>query len=454
MKKCSNQEHKDNVAIYYCQDCKINICNKCSNYHKELFNNHIIHNLDNNKEIFIDICKEKGHLHKYEFYCKNHNQLCCVACISKLDTNGYGQHKDCDVCVIQNIKEEKKNQLMNNIKYLEDLSNNLSNTVNELKSMFNKIDERKEEIKSKIQNIFTKIRNALNERENELLLEVDNKYNDIFCNENIIKESEKLPNQIKLSLERGVLINFENDNNKNLSSILNDCINIEENISKIKLINDNIKKINLNSSIEFEFDLGEEKFEEYVSKIKTLGQLKEKNKNIDIDSLILKNPDEINKFNNLLNNQIKIKNIKLLYRASRDGMKLENIKEKINNKSNLIFLFFTGKNRIFGTYIKVKVEVKHNVNINDKDAFCFSLNNNKIYKNLISEYAIKFFNGYPIIVGNSGNGNGYYFQYNSNEINDSGLICKLKIYDFQKNNELTEGDNKFNELEIFEIYNN
>ena len=310
-------------------------------------------------------------------------------CISKLDTNGYGQHKDCDVCVIQNIKEEKKNQLMNNIKYLEDLSNNLSNTVNELKSLFNKIDERKEEIKSKIQNIFTKIRNALNERENELLLEVDNKYNDIFCNENIIKESEKLPNQIKLSLERGELINFENDNNKNLSSILNDCINIEENISKIKLINDNIKKINLNSSIEFEFDLGEEKFEEYVSKIKTLGQLKEKNKNIDIDSLILKNPDEINKFNNLLNNQIKIKNIKLLYRASRDGMKLENIKEKINNKSNLIFLFFTGKNRIFGTYIKVKVDVKHDVDINDKDAFCFSLNNNKIYKNLISENAIR-----------------------------------------------------------------
>ena len=121
---------------------------------------------------------------------------------------------------------------------------------------------------------------------------------------------------------------------------------------------------------------------------------------------------------------------------------------------NLIFLFFTGKNRIFGTYIKVKVEVKHNVNINDKDAFCFSLNNNKIYKNLISENAMGFDNGYLIIVGNNGYGNGYYFQNNSNEINDSGLMCELKIYDFQKNNELTEGDNKFNELEIFEIYNN
>ena len=43
--------------------------------------------------------------------------------------------------------------------------------------------------------MFTKIRTSLNEREDELLLEVDNKYNDIFCNEDIIKESRQLPNK-------------------------------------------------------------------------------------------------------------------------------------------------------------------------------------------------------------------------------------------------------------------
>ena len=88
--KCSNEEHKNNDAIYYCQDCKIYICNKCSIYHKELFNDHLIRNLNNNEEIFIDICKENNHQKKLEFYCKNHNQLCCVCCISKIETNGYG----------------------------------------------------------------------------------------------------------------------------------------------------------------------------------------------------------------------------------------------------------------------------------------------------------------------------------------------------------------------------
>ena len=95
-----------------------------------------------NKEIFIDICKEKRHSKQLEFYCKNHNKLCCAACITKLETNGYGQHKDCDVCVIQDIKEEKKNKLKDNIKYLEDLSNNLNNSIKELKQLFDKIEEK------------------------------------------------------------------------------------------------------------------------------------------------------------------------------------------------------------------------------------------------------------------------------------------------------------------------
>ncbi len=53
------------------------------------------------------------------------------------------------------------------------------------------------------------------------------------------------------------------------------------------------------------------------------------------------------------------------------------------------------------------------------------------------------------MVGNTGNGNGFYF--NSGSIYDGGLLSNQKIYDFEKNNELTEGSDKFNELEIFEI---
>ena len=38
-----------------------------------------------------------------------------------------------------------------------------------------------------------------------------------------------------------------------------------------------------------------------------------------------------------------------------------------------------------------------------------------------------------------------------NSIIDGGLLNNPKIYDFQRNKELTEGNSKFNELEIFEI---
>ena len=314
-KKCSKIEHKDIDAISYCQECKIYICNKCSNFHQELFNNHQINILDNNQEIFIDICKEKNHPLKLEFYCKNHNKLCCAACLTKVETKGYGQHKDCDICIIEEIKEEKKNKLKDNIKYLEDLSNNLNNSIKELKELFEKIDERKEELKTKIQNIFTKLRTALNEREDELLLEVDNKYKDLYGNDNIIKESEKLPNKIKILLEKGKISDNEWKDNNKLSSIINNCINIEDNIKNINIINDNIKKCKLSNNINIQFKVGDEHFDNFMKIIKSFGSISE----LYIDSVILKNKDEINKFYELLSNKIKINHMKLLYRISKEG---------------------------------------------------------------------------------------------------------------------------------------
>ena len=97
--------------------------------------------------------------------------------------------------------------------------------MKQLKEFFEKIEKDKEDLKIKIQNIFTKIRNALNDREIQLLLEIDNIYNNKYFDENIIKKGEKLPKQIKLSLEKGKLIDKEWDNN-NLYSY----INIENNI--------------------------------------------------------------------------------------------------------------------------------------------------------------------------------------------------------------------------------
>ena len=143
---------------------------------------------------------------KLEFFCKNHNLLCCAACLCKLDKKGLGQHKDCDVCFIEEIKEEKKNKLKENIKYLVDLKDKFNDSMESLKKLFQNIEKDKEDLKLEIQNIFTKVRNTLNNRENELLLEVDKLFNNKYFNEDIIKKGEKLPKQIKLSLEKGKLI--------------------------------------------------------------------------------------------------------------------------------------------------------------------------------------------------------------------------------------------------------
>ena len=58
------------------------------------------------KRFLLVIVKRK--IIQLSYFCKDHNQLCCAACIAKINKNGDGQHHDCDVCSIEDIKEEKK----------------------------------------------------------------------------------------------------------------------------------------------------------------------------------------------------------------------------------------------------------------------------------------------------------------------------------------------------------
>ena len=144
-----------------------------------------------------------------EYYCKNHNILCCAACLCKIKGKGNGQHHDCNVCLIEEIKEEKKSKLNENIKYLEESSKNIEESIKKIKEIYEKITLNKEEIKLKILNIFTKIRNMLNEREEKLLSKLDNIYDNTFFKEDLIKKGEKIPTQIKFLLEKGKLLDKE-----------------------------------------------------------------------------------------------------------------------------------------------------------------------------------------------------------------------------------------------------
>ena len=173
-KKYSSKIHSELNAINFCHECKIYLCNKCTKSHSELLENHNIYSLNNNiEEIFTGKCKELKHKMELDFFCRTHNKLCCAACLSKIKDKGNGQHFDCNVCSIEEIKEEKKDKFSQNFKYLEDMSDKIEDLINELKQKFLEIKESKEELKAKIAIAFTKIRNALNERENEIILKVD-----------------------------------------------------------------------------------------------------------------------------------------------------------------------------------------------------------------------------------------------------------------------------------------
>ena len=275
-KKCSLDEHKDIDSKTVCIKCNIYMCNKCETFHAKLFPNHQIFNSDNDiNDIFTGFCQEKDHFSKLDFFCKTHNQLCCVACIAKIKMDEIGKHKDCTVCTIKEIKEEKKNKIKENTQYLKELNKSLQDSIKEIKSIFEKINENKEEIKTKIQNVFTKIRNELNNREDELLSQVDKKFDTIYCDEKLIKDSEKLPNKIKDLLAKAE--NMEEINENKLSSFINDCINIEKNIINIEDINKGIEncKKNINQKILFVPDDDNEEMKEFLQNIKKFGKLKQ-----------------------------------------------------------------------------------------------------------------------------------------------------------------------------------
>ena len=245
-KICSSDHEKKIPSKYYCSNCKIYMCEVCEKYHSKMFCNHNIYNSDENiSEIFDGFCKENNHLKILEFFCKIHNKLCCSSCITKIKKKGKGQHTDCDICLIEDIKDTKKDLLNKNYTVLEELSKNIGDSINELKDILETINTNKYKLKLKIQKTFTEIKNKINEKENELMIEVDKMYENIFISQYKLKQIYAIPSIAKESLEKVKLNDYEYtyewEKDNKLSFLINNSINIENNILNI---NQNNKIIN------------------------------------------------------------------------------------------------------------------------------------------------------------------------------------------------------------------
>ena len=275
--KCSLNKHSDVKAIAFCMECNKFMCNKCRQLHSDLFDDNQLSNIeknDNNTNFFTGICKEENHSLKLEYFCNTHKKLCCERCVSKYKNKGNGQHAYCSISLLEQIEKLNKDKLDKNIKSLENLNKNINKKIDELKIMIEKTDKQKEELIVKIQKIFTQIRSAINEREDQLLLYVGKKFDRYCIKKDKIKEIEDLPKLIKSNIEKGNIL--KNDwKKKSLSFLINDCTKIEENLNKINIINNRLTKIN-SANIHINFFPNDYEVNHLVTSLKEFGKISAK----------------------------------------------------------------------------------------------------------------------------------------------------------------------------------
>ena len=460
-KKCSQEEHKENNAIGYCQECNLYMCNKCDNYHSMLFKNHNKYSLDKNiNEIFTGFCQGINHNKELKYFCKEHNKLCCAVCICKIKDKENGQHSDCNVCSIDEIKDEKLSKLKENIKYLENIYLNLEKYIDDSKQMYNKILEEKEKIKTEIQKIFTKLRNEINNREDKLIEETD-KIFDKLMKEDTIKTCEKLPNKIKLILDKNQKIDENIKDANKIKSFINDSINIENYVKDINNIYESIKNVNENE-MKIQFNFEEKELKNILEKLYNFGKLYNKKDIIfEIESCIINDKNNLN----FVIEQIKIKNniqlnqpinLNLLYRASKDGDDCQTYHQKTNNIPDTLTILKTKNDIVFGGYTNIKIPSSYGENFKDDKAFIFSLDNKKLYfpkKGKFSKHSNDNYgpifgsnidHGYPIII------RGKYFFSNQNH---QTCIKDCSYDNLEIDYELNKGNKNFevSEIEFYKI---
>ena len=244
-----------------------------------------------------------------------------------------------------------------------------------------KVEDDKEKLKKEIQSMFTKLRNLINNKEDEILLQIDNKYEEIFFDKDYIHETEKLPEKINKSLEKGKIIKNDVEKYK-LNSLIYDCVNIENNILNIKKINTNIQKFKAiqNNKYFIPNQKALEKIIEFINNSKLISP--------QIESEIITNKEfeQINEWLGERHEYI------LKYSAKNDGCNTEIFHKNCDNLGPIIIICKAKDHDIIGGYISSKI-IKEDKFHDDDKAFLFNLTMNFVKRNKNThKNAIKTFN--------------------------------------------------------------
>ena len=455
-KKCSLKEHSNISASIYCKKCEKFMCNECEINHSNQFNDHndyiINEGLD---EIFNVYCQEEKHqCFKLEYFCKSHNKFCCSACIAKIKGDKKGEHIDCEVCNIEKMKEEKIQKVKENIELLEDMNSRINDeSFSDIKNIFKEINEDKEKLKLKIKNIFTILRDALNHRENELLLNVDKQYDNLFGKDDILKDIELMPKKIKISFDKlNDVIDDKKENN--IYELIDKCIKVENDINIINNIDSNINNIYNSKSTQIKFIPEEAQINEFIDSIQNFGELKVINTiddNITSLSSIIEDDkitcndlihkwieDEINK------KEIKFKSI---FKMSENGTTSDDFHKYCDNKGPTLILIKTTKNKIFGGFTPLNWKNKGFwIKDSNKHTFIFSLNLKKKY-NMLTENSDGIF-CFDIYGPNFG---GYYFWLKKDMRTGEANINKKYNLFFVEDLNAKKKDEEYKDFEVDEL---
>ena len=333
----------------------------------------------------------------------------------------------------------------------EKIIKNLSEEIKSLKSIINQKDS---EINVLTNNV-TELKNQINSLEstnnsnlNNISLLKENNINEVVKLNGIISKYQKENQDLK-----GSISYFQQENQK----LKADCLNFRQENQKLKTDSDNLQK-KYNELLQIKNQLNE-KVEKMKVEIKVFKDEKLKNK-IDLfpgdDSKIIFSMSDIQFIIDYIkeaDKSFKFKNLKLLYRGSRDGDSTKTCHQLCDNKQNVLIIIQSDIGNIFGGYSKIGFKVSNKAEyLVDNNCFLFSYEYKKIYPSVkdkqnichISDYCGLCFTGSL----------GFFDKFmNSND----NWIDKSNIQDhFNRLNEPCEmngGKNKFRiqELEVFQF---